>query len=290
MIRIPQGWFYFEFIRLAHRSPVIARLGLSILLILCYYVLIYFIQNYITNLDFVVPGFMVYVFGYVIALLFYFRLGNSYYRWYDGLKSMTYLRANAESFSMKVRGSLKNDPVEVKYLLAMSINFYRSVRDKVRGIQDPDRLIPEGNLNRAELKMLYDMPSGLNALIAARINQLFTAGKISKVEFLDLNRNLTKNSEYLAVCESLKDTPPPKTYIMHLRGFVLFYAGIIPFGFIHELGVWMMLFLAVFFYFYTGMEIISEEVEDPFGFDQNDLPVNELTKMTEKRITQIIKS
>jgi putative membrane protein len=289
-MKIPQGRFYFSFIRLAHRSPVIARLGLSVLLILGYYVLIHFIQTNVTNLDFVVPGFMVYVFGYVIALLFYFRLGNSYYRWYDGLKSMTYLRANAESFSMKVRSTLNGNTEQEKYLLAMMINFYRSVRDKVRGIQDPERLIPQGNLPRNELRMLDDMPSGLNALIEERINKLYKEGKISRVEFLDLSRNITKNSEYLAVCESLKDTPPPKTYIIHLRGFVLFYAGIIPFGFIHELGVWMMLFLAVFFYFYTGMEIISEEVEDPFGFDQNDLPVNELTKMTERRITQIIKS
>jgi len=289
-MRIPQGWFYFSFLKLAHRSPVIARLALSIVLILGYYVLIHFIQANITNLDFVVPGFMVYVFGYVIAMLFYFRLGNSYYRWYDGLKSMTYLRANAESFSMKVRSTLRGDTEQEKYLLAMMINFYRSVRDKVRGIQDPERLIPQGNLPKDELKTLDDMASGINSLIEERINRLYKEGKISRMEFLDLSRNITKNSEYLAICESLKDTPPPKTYIIHLRGFVLFYAGIIPFGFIHELGVWMMLFLAVFFYFYTGMEIISEEVEDPFGFDQNDLPVNELTKMAEKRITQIIKS
>ncbi|MFZ9982410.1 MAG: bestrophin family ion channel [Cyclobacteriaceae bacterium] len=275
---------------MAHRSPVIARLALSILLILGYYVLIHYIQNNITNLDFVVPGFMVYVFGYVIALLFYFRLGNSYYRWYDGLKALTYLRANAESFSMKVHGSLKGNTEQEKYLLAMMINFYRSVRDKVRGIQDSGRLIPQGNLPLGELTALDDMPSGLNAMIEQRINSLYTEGKISWVEFLDLSRNVTRNSEHLAVCEALQNTPPPKTYIIHLRGFVLFYAGIIPFGFIHELGVWMMLFLSVFFYFYTGMEIISEEVEDPFGFDQNDLPVNDLTKLAEKRITQIIKS
>jgi len=289
-MRIPQGWFYFAFLRLAHRSPVIARLALSILLVVGYYVLVHFIQTNITNLDFVVPGFMVYVFGYVIALLFYFRLGNSYYRWYDGLKSMTYLRANAESFSMKVRSTLRGDTEEEKFLMAMMINFYRSVRDKVRGVQDPERLIPQGNLSKDYLKTLDDMPSGINSMIEERINKLYKEGKISRMEFLDLSRNITKNSEYLAVCESLKDTPPPKTYIIHLRGFVLFYAGIIPFGFIHELGVWMMLFLAVFFYFYAGMEIISEEVEDPFGFDQNDLPVNDLTKMAEKRITQIIKS
>jgi len=289
-MRFPQGWFYFSFIGLAHRSPVIARLGLSVLLVLGYYVLIHFIQANFTNLDFVVPGFMVYVFGYVIALLFYFRLGNSYYRWYDGLKAITYLRANAESFSMKVQSCLKNEPEQQKYLHAMMINFYRSVRDKVRGIQDPGRLIPQGDLPRNELEALDDLPGGLNALIENRINRLYKDGKISRVEFLDISRNIIKNSEHQAVCESLKDTPPPKTYIIHLRGFVLFYAGIIPFGFIHELGVWMMLFLAVFFYFYAGMEIISEEVEDPFGFDQNDLPVNELTKIAEKRIIQIIKS
>jgi putative membrane protein len=104
------------------------------------------------------------------------------------------------------------------------------------------------------------------------------------MQFLDLNRNLIKNSELLSSAETLKTTPPPKIYIIHIRGFLLSYMFMIPFGFIHEFGVWMLLFLLVFFYFYTGLEIISEEIEDPFGFDMNDLPVEPITMDIENRI------
>ena len=62
----------------------------------------------------------------------------------------------------------------------------------------------------------------------------------------------------------------------------------IPFGFIHEIGVWMLLFLIVFFYFYAGLEIISDIVEDPFGFDADDLPVEPLTVDLENRVDAII--
>ena len=90
--------------------------------------------------------------------------------------------------------------------------------------------------------------------------------------------------------EALKTTPPPKAYIIHIRGFLLSYMFMIPFGFIHEFGAWMLLFLVVFFYFYTGLEIISDEIEDPFGFDMNDLPVEPITTDIENRIDAISKT
>ena len=64
----------------------------------------------------------------------------------------------------------------------------------------------------------------------------------------------------------------------------------IPFGFIHEFEVWMLFFLLVFFFFYAGLEIVSDGVEDPFGFDADDLPVEPLTVDLENRIESIIKT
>ena len=290
MPRIPEGTTYFSFIRIAHKAPALPILALSIVLVGIYYVLLHFLQAEVIEIDFKVPGFIVYVLGYVIALLFYFWLGNSYYRWYDGMKALYYLRANAESFGMKVRTYLSGRPEDVRYLCSMSVNYYRAMRDAVRHASDPSHLVPSTPGLQSELEGKYHLPSQVNGRIAARLSELFREGAITRMQHLDLDRNINRNTEWLSTCEVLKDTPPPPVYIIHLRGFILFYAAMIPFGFIHELGIWMMLFLSIFFYFYAGMEIISEEVEDPFGFDPNDLPVTDMTRITEKRLAAILKN
>ncbi|MFM7329599.1 MAG: bestrophin family ion channel [Bacteroidota bacterium] len=290
MPRIPEGSTYFTFMRVAHKAPALPILGLSIILVAGYYVALHYLQAEVMELDFKVPGFIVYVLGYVIALLFYFRLGNSYYRWYDGMKGMYYLRSNAESFTMKVRTYLAGYPDEVRYLSTMAVNYYRAMRDQVRHVSDPKHMLPASPGLSTMLEDSYHLPSRVNALIAERLAELYRKGDLTRAQHLDLDRNINRNTEWLSACEVLKDTPPPPVYVFHLRGFILFYALIIPFGFIHELGIWMMLFLSVFFYFYAGMEIISEEVEDPFGFDPNDLPVTDMTRGTEKRLSSILKA
>jgi putative membrane protein len=238
----------------------------------------------VVNFDFYIPGYVVYSLGYVIAILFYFRLNNSYYRWYDGNKTLAYLKANADSFSMKTSAYLKDNPDELLYLNAMMKNFCRGVRDIVRNFQDARGMIEAEPGLIKRLENVYHLPNQVNALIEKRINILYKNGTITRMQFLDLNRNTIKNSELLSSAETLKTTPPPKIYIIHIRGFLLSYMFMIPFGFIHEFGAWMLMFLLVFFYFYTGLEIISEEIEDPFGFDMNDIPVEPITLDIENRI------
>ena len=43
-------------------------------------------------------------------------------------------------------------------------------------------------------------------------------------------------------------------------------------------------------FFYSGLEIVSEEVEDPFGFDPDDLPVEPLTADIEKSYWRQLKN
>ncbi|MFM7194816.1 MAG: bestrophin family ion channel, partial [Bacteroidota bacterium] len=176
MPRIPEGSTYFTFMRVAHKAPALPILGLSIILVAGYYVALHYLQAEVMELDFKVPGFIVYVLGYVIALLFYFRLGNSYYRWYDGMKGMYYLRSNAESFTMKVRTYLAGYPDEVRYLSTMAVNYYRAMRDQVRHVSDPKHMLPASPGLSTLLEDSYHLPSRVNALIAERLSELYRNG------------------------------------------------------------------------------------------------------------------
>lgn len=282
--------FWFAGLKGAFRAPTWRALASSLLIVFCYYTFLYILEDRYVNFNVHMPGFVIYMLGYFIALLFYFRLNNSYYRWNDGYKSLAYLRANADTFSMKIRTFLKDHPEEIAYLSAMMKNYARSMRDIVRDFQDAKVLIEAEPGVIKKMDNAYHLPSRVNTLLEERINKLYKTGILSKVQFWDLNRCIVKNSEHLSSAEALKGTPPPKTYIMHIRGFLISYMLLIPFGFIHEFQIWTIFFLLVFFYFYAGLEIVSDVVEDPFGFDADDLPVEPITIDLEHRVDSIIQT
>ena len=57
--------------------------------------------------------------------------------------------------------------------------------------------------------------------------------------------------------------------------------------FIGEFGYWSIILVVVAFYFLMSVELISEEIEDPFGRDINDLPLDELCVKIKKNIIEI---
>jgi ion channel-forming bestrophin family protein len=273
----------------AFSTPTWKALFSSMVLVSIYYSALYWLRHYYVDFAFHIPGFAIYMLGYIIALLFYFRLNNSYYRWNDGYKAITYLRANMDTFTMKVNVYLAGHPEDQRFLGTMMKNFARSMRDIVRDFQDPKNMIEAEQGQFHKFNNVYHLPSRVNTLIEERLNRLYKDGKLTRVQFLDLNRCISRNSEHLSGAEALKGTPPPKPYVIHIRGFLISYMLMIPFGFTEEYSVWMLLFLIAFFFFYSGLEIVSEEVEDPFGFDPNDLPVEALTEDIENRIDANLK-
>jgi ion channel-forming bestrophin family protein len=278
-------WFYD--MRYAFRTPTWKALSLSLALITAYYLSLYYLVNNIFDFDFQIPGFVIYSLGYVIAILFYFRLNNSYYRWNDGSKAMAQLRSLNESFVIKATTYLPDDHEAVNFLSVMVKNHYRSLRDLVRGFQNPKNMIEPQPGYSARMEGSQHLATRISNLLAQKINTLYTDGRLTRIQFLDLSRLLHKNTEIVSTCQALQDSPPPKTYIIHIRGFILAYAMMIPFGFVDHFEAWVLLFLVVFFYFYAGLEMVSDEMEDPFGFDTNDIPVTQLTELVEKRIDAI---
>jgi len=41
------------------------------------------------------------------------------------------------------------------------------------------------------------------------------------------------------------------------------------------------------FYVFVSMEVLAEEIEDPFGMDDNDLPTDDLSIKIKKNISEI---
>ena len=75
---------------------------------------------------------------------------------------------------------------------------------------------------------------------------------------------------------------------MFIKKFLFLYAITLPIGFVGSIAYWTVPLVLFAFYFLVSIELISEEIEDPFGTDVNDLPLNELSVKIRRNINEII--
>ena len=63
----------------------------------------------------------------------------------------------------------------------------------------------------------------------------------------------------------------------------------LPFGYVFSLGYYVVPVVAFIFYVLASLEIIAEEIEEPFGGDANDLPTVQIAAKIQQNVSEIIK-
>ena len=66
------------------------------------------------------------------------------------------------------------------------------------------------------------------------------------------------------------------------------YVFTLPFGFVFSLGYIAIPVVMFIFYVLASLELIAEEIEDPFGTDGNDLPMERLAIMITNNAEEIL--
>jgi ion channel-forming bestrophin family protein len=123
-----------------------------------------------------------------------------------------------------------------------------------------------------------------------RVNDLYKAGAITNEQMLILDKQTEVFTDIVGGCERIKKTPIPFSYRIHLKKFIFLYMLILPFGFIHDMHYWTIIVMVIIFYAFVGLEVIGEEIEDPFGRDENDLPTDQISETIRKNVKEIFKA
>ena len=101
-------------------------------------------------------------------------------------------------------------------------------------------------------------------------------GVISNEEMLFLNDEFKSFNDICGACERIKNTPIPYSYSAFLKKIIFIYIITLPFGYVFNLGYYVIPVIAFIFYVIASLELIVEEIEDPFGNDANDLPIEKI--------------
>ena len=137
-------------------------------------------------------------------------------------------------------------------------------------------------LEKKEHKVNY-----IAKLIYDKLHEVKSRNDLSEMEYLSLDTNLKTFADINGACERIKNTPIPYSYSLFLKKFVFIYVTTMPLAFVASFKYWSVLITTLVFYVLVSMEILAEEIEDPFGLDDNDLPTDELCDKIKANIQEI---
>ena len=271
------------------KSDTLSLLKKELLFICLLSLLIAFIETrYFPNASKLDDLFKVYqVLGFVISLLLVFRTNTSYDRWWEGRRKWGELVNDSRNLAVKLT-ALDLEKEDTHFFARHIGNFALCIKEHLREGTKFDLLdITEEEL--VFLQKLDHIPSGIVELMYQRLNEMKKTGRISEEDVLRLDRNLNGFLDCVGACERIKNTPIPYSYSMFFKKFIFIYTSTLPLAFVHEFQYYTAIIATFIYYVMVSMEVLAEEIEDPFGTDDNDLPTDEMAKRIEGIVSTILK-
>jgi len=222
--------------------------------------------------------------GFVISLLLVFRTNTAYDRWWEGRKMWGGLVNNSRNLAIKLATILKED--KDKSYFREVIPAYAAVLDKhLNNDETGQQLFDDVDL---EIDHHKHKPNQIARMMFHKINDLYESNKITGDQFIILNLELQSFTDICGACERIKNTPIPYSYSAFIKKFIFFYVMTLPFGYAFSLGYYVVPVVVFIFYVLASLELIAEEIEDPFGGDANDLPTRKIAENIKRHVHELL--
>jgi putative membrane protein len=132
------------------------------------------------------------------------------------------------------------------------------------------------------------VPLAIALRISRHIADARDRGLISDYVAMTLDQNVQLLVDYLGSCERIRKTPLPFAYVVHLRRALILYCVTLPFALVEPFGWWSILVTALISYTFFGIEELGVEIENPFGDDANDLPLEQICETIESDLLALL--
>ena len=235
--------------------------------------------NYIKNIT-LMHGML----GFVISLLLVFRTNTAYDRWWEGRKMWGALVNNSRNFAIKLSAMLSEEHNRAYF--RKIIPGYALVLHKHLGNEQTGKVLFDDVA--IDLDHHKHRPNQVAQMMFAKVNDLYQSKKITGDQLIILNAEVQSFTDICGACERIKNTPIPYSYSAFIKKFIFFYVMTLPWGYAFSLGYYVAPVVVFIFYVLASLELIAEEIEDPFGGDTNDLPTKKIAENIQKHVGEIL--
>lgn len=286
----PKDWFSFIF--RFHRSDTFRKLFPLMIVVSGYCALVSYVEMDFLDLSenhrLKNISIMHTTLAFVISMLLVFRTNSAYDRWWEGRKLWGALVNNTRNLSMKLHAILGTEhAADRRFFATMIPNYAFTLKNHLRGKVNTETLHENETFSCLEIKEGQHNPNYIAKLMFERITKLQRDGVISREELIYLNNELMSFTDICGACERIKNTPIPFSYSVFIKKFIFFYVMSLPLTLVFTLGYYCIPVVVFILYVLASLELIAEEIEEPFGSDENDLPMETMSKNIRKAVYEI---
>lgn len=232
-----------------------------------------------------VPAIGFTIFGIILSIFLSFRNNACYDRWWEGRKLWGALIANARHIS---RDSHLLPDAQRKKMMYRVMFFSSLLKDRLR----QQNSFFESSAGHAELnvEVFEDLKHNINAsqyILESMQKDLVLSlrnGELTDILYSTLNRHIVALGDIQAGCDRIVSTPLPFAYSVLLHRTVYCFCLILPFSLEATLGIWTPVLVGLIAYLFLGFDALSTQLEEPFGLQENDLPLDSIVRLIEREM------
>ena len=216
--------------------------------------------------------------GLSLSIFMSFRNTVCYNRWWEGRQLWGRLIVAARSFA---RQSATLDREQAAPLLEALAGFTAGLAARLRE-KDEISAIAQHCPRDAEWTSAPNPTDAILRAVGMGTRSLADAGAIDAMHYSVLETQLSEIASVQGGCERIKATPVPFSYSLLLHRTAYAFCLLLPFALVAQLGWWSPLPALLVAYAFFGLDALGDELGDPFGQDENDLPLDAMVRTIER--------
>ncbi|APR82500.1 Putative membrane protein [Minicystis rosea] len=221
--------------------------------------------------------------GVALGLLLVFRTNASYDRFWEGRRLFGSIINRSRDILRQTLQLIEGDSEEVmrsrREIRRFVLMYYGLLRQYLRAERNLDEVGVElTDAERAALEPAAVRPNLAVVWMTDEFVKHARAGRLSEQRLQLIDQNLTALVDYWGGCERIMRTPVPFAYAQHIKSFLTLFCLSAPFAMVESMKWYTPIAAGVLAYGMFGIDEIGVEIEDPFGDDPNDLPIDAMGK------------
>jgi ion channel-forming bestrophin family protein len=234
-------------------------------------------------------------FNIILSLLLVFRTNTAHERFWEGRKLwgalVNTVRNLARDIWIFIEEQEPCDRVEkestlrlvVAFAVAMKLHLRReAVNEELERLMSPLRYGKLKSVNHAPLEIAF--------WIGDFLQHRYNRNCVNIYQLTSLQKLVDDLVDILGGCERILKTPLPLAYAIKLRQLLMIYCLVLPFELVGGLGWWTGPILGFISLILLGIEELGAEIEEPFGRDPNDLPLDVICNTMLKNVEDLIRT
>lgn len=225
----------------------------------------------------------------VLSFLLVLRTNSSYERFWEGRKMWGAIINETRNLGRTLSIYLADSPERMRQAIGWTIAFPYAAMHYLRGETGIGK--PLEDLPTEKVKAVLEsqnVPLAVSRNLTLQLDEARRQGQLSDFLFATLDQNVQLLIDYVGACERIHKTPLPFAYMVHLRRMLVLFCVTLPFAVVERYGWGTILVTLIVSAVLFGIEEIAVEIEDPFSYDDNDLPLERFCMGIEASLRAIL--